>query len=335
MRLITGDALSVLRELPSDSFDGMLTDPPYGIRLMELAWDDSMPSVSVWREALRVLKPGAFALIACATRTQHRMISRVEHAGFEIRDVIGWVYGGGFPKGRDISRALDKQAGAERVKVGEGKGRTGKASAGEGMYVTEGYGWDGSFDITEPATLNAQRWRDYDTVLKPAMEFWTLARKTPARGTIVNNVLKHDVGGLNIGGSRVPPEPHEVLPASKYGGGRWPSNVLLDGSPEVTALFPVGERGSAARLFWSPKASSEERGSGNNHPAVKPLALLRYLSALILPPNDVPRSLLVPFSGSGSEMIAAKQTGWVDVVGIEANPYFVAIAEQRFQRHLV
>lgn len=334
MRLVVGDALEVIGELPSDSFDGMLTDPPYGIRLMELAWDDSLPSVSLWRECLRVLKPGAFALVACAPRTQHRMVSRIEHAGFEVRDVIGWVYAGGFPKGRDISRALDDRAGAVREKVGVGKGRTGKAARGEGNYVSEGYGWDGEYAITEPATENARRWRDYDTVLKPAMEFWTLVRKPPVRGVIVDNVLTHDVGGLNIGGARIPPADGETLRPSKYGGGRWPANLAHDGSDEAVALFPEGERGHASRLFWSPKASAAERGKGNNHPAVKPLALLRYLSTLILPPNDVSRSLLVPFAGSGSEMIAAYQTGW-EVLGIEANPYFATIAEQRFKEQLV
>ena len=114
MKLLQGDCLEQMKTLPDNSVDAIVTDPPYGISFMAKKWDYDVPKVDVWQEAMRVLKPGGHALIACGTRTQHRMVVNIEDAGFEIRDVVSWIYGSGFPKSLNVSKAIDKAAGAER-----------------------------------------------------------------------------------------------------------------------------------------------------------------------------------------------------------------------------
>jgi DNA modification methylase len=177
-----GDCLDVLRTMPDCSVDAVVTDPPYGLAFMGKRWDYDVPSVEVWAECLRVLKPGGHLLAFAGTRTQHRMACRIEDAGFEIRDMIAWVYGSGFPKSLDVSKAIDKAAGAEREVVGSYHGATniGKASDGK-----RGYGCDGEFTggtdttvhITAPATPEAQQWAGWGTALKPSIETVTWARK--------------------------------------------------------------------------------------------------------------------------------------------------------------
>lgn len=316
--VVCGDARVELSQLPAESFDGLLCDPPYGIDLMRVGWDSGVPPVSVWREVLRVLKPGAFGFVACGTRTQHRMIVNVEDAGFEVRDVLAWVHASGFPKGSNVSRALDKRAGAVRRVVSARKGRTGKAGRAEGVYITPGFAWPGEYEVTEPATANAWRWDGYDTVLRPSMELWTLVRKPPVSGPLARNVEAHDVGGLNIKGGMIPGEDRS----------RWPGNVTHDGSSVVTELFPNG----ASKFFYCAKAGKEEREFAGGHPSVKPQALLRHLATLLLPPNDVERRLLVPFCGSGSEMIAGLSVGWAFAWGAEIVEEYAIAARERLAK---
>ena len=401
--ILTGDALERLRELESSSFDAMLTDPPYGLAFMGKRWDYDVPSVDVWREALRVLKPGAHALIACGTRTQHRMAVNVEDAGFEIRDVIAWIYGSGFPKSHDVSKAIDRAAGAEREDVyADTRPNDLNTVYGKGLGV----------ELLErrPATPEAARWVGYGTALKPAMELWTLVRR-PLEGTVAQNALEHGVGGLNVDGTRIPIDPDDRVrdavwtsrtstmrpgttedgersPALRSELGRWPANVTHDGSAEVLEHFPdvpsgtrnvsgpflahangvpltgFGDAGSAARFFYCAKADAAERDAGlralplvkggamrgeetrpdrptnhpwrhNPHPTVKPLALAAWLATLLLPPaRDHPRRLIVPFSGSGSELIGARLAGWDEVVGIELDPAYADLARARLDHHV-
>ena len=248
-----------LAMLPDNSVDAILTDPPYEIGFMGNAWDRSgiAYDVDMWREALRVLKPGGHILAFSGSRTYHRMTCAIEDAGAEIRDSIMWVYGSGFPKSLDISKALDKLAGADRQVVGQQY----RAATGR----DEGYGFGESFDITAPATLAAQIWEGWGTALKPAHEPICVARKPLALGTVAANVLAHGVGGLNIDGCRVAIDlaadasqlrtmavsQHDgadgwgmntsrANPAARVLGeeGRWPANFIHDGSPEVLTMFP-------------------------------------------------------------------------------------------------
>jgi site-specific DNA-methyltransferase (adenine-specific) len=269
-----GDCLEVLRTLDDNSVDSVVTDPPYGLSFMGKKWDYDVPSVEVWAECLRVLKPGGHLLAFAGTRTQHRMAVRIEDAGFEIRDMIAWVYGSGFPKSLNVSIAIgDEDA--------------------------------------------ARQWQGWGTALKPALEPITVARK-PLIGTVANNVTTWGTGGINVDGGRVGRDADDVSGWAQSGSnasenramsganykreakpddaGRFPANLIHDGSDEVVGLFPsdrpggnfpeggkksadtdnafgafngsgqparaMGDSGSAARFFYVAKASAEDRDDG-------------------------------------------------------------------------
>jgi site-specific DNA-methyltransferase (adenine-specific) len=321
-----GDCLDVLRGMESASVDSIVTDPPYGLSFMGKRWDYDVPSVEIWAECLRVLKPGGHLLAFAGTRTQHRMACRIEDAGFHIRDLIAWVYGSGFPKSHNLS--------------------------GE--------------------------WQGWGTALKPALEPITVARK-PLAGTVAENVLAHGTGALNIDGCRVgmsdddravidgmggfgsagwvnttspayntnnPSNPLVRTQAKAHDAGRWPANLIHDGSDEPAALL-----GDAARFFYCAKASKRDRDEGvagvagvagvgalrdggrqslprkNHHPTVKPTELMRYLCRLVTPPGGV---VLDPFTGSGSTGKAAMLEGF-RFIGIEREAEYVEIARARIQ----
>jgi DNA modification methylase len=391
--LLLGNCLEKLAEMPDCSIDAIITDPPYGLSFMGKKWDYDVPGEDIWRECLRVLKPGGHLLAFAGTRTQHRMAVRIEDAGFEIRDMIAWVYGSGFPKSLDVSKAIDKASGAERKIISETKTNSGgmahisKTNAEHGFRPAayNGHSLDDSakncIQITAPATPEAQQWDGWGTALKPALEPITVARK-PFKGTVAANVLEHGTGAINIDGCRVGTEEIEqgrfgrgVADSTSYHDGlkptektvavgRWPANLIHDGSDEVTELFPqtgisrggnsqqinagtgrynwntgtdkavpdgvdpgYGDSGSAARFFYCAKTSKRERGEGNNHPTVKPIALMRYLCRLVTPPGG---TVLDPFMGSGSTGIAARAESF-NFVGIELDPDYFAIAQQRIK----
>jgi site-specific DNA-methyltransferase (adenine-specific) len=179
----------------------VVTDPPYGLAFMGKRWDYDVPSVEVWAECLRVLKPGGHLLAFAGTRTQHRMAVRIEDAGFEIRDMIAWVYGSGFPKSLDVSKAIDKAAGVEREVVGISSTMNQKDSVS--LKASKAHPEFGDrIPVTAPATPEAQQWAGWGTALKPALEPITMARK-PLTGTVAANVLEHGTGALNVDGCRV------------------------------------------------------------------------------------------------------------------------------------
>jgi site-specific DNA-methyltransferase (adenine-specific) len=250
--------------MPDNSVDAVVTDPPYGLSFMGKRWDYDVPSEDIWRECLRVLKPGGHLLAFAGTRTQHRMAVRIEDAGFEIRDMIAWVYGSGFPKSLDVSKALDKMAGAEREIIGKQK-RSQVASEGwDRPLKQEAMKASGStvaeFNITAPATPAARQWQGWGTALKPALEPITVARK-PFTGTVAANVLQWGTGGVNVDGCRVGTEVITTQGGDKfpklYGKyqtakesqhtGRFPANLIHDGSDEVVGLFPETKSGGPAK----------------------------------------------------------------------------------------
>ena len=245
-----GNCLETLRTMPDNSVDSIVTDPPYGLSFMGKRWDYDVPSVEIWAECLRVLKPGGHLLAFAGTRTQHRMAVRIEDAGFEIRDMIAWVYGSGFPKSLDVSKAIDKAAGAAREILGVDPVRFARLKNQIGGSVSTGEQWEhGVRDvtITAPATEAARQWQGWGTALKPALEPITVARK-PLVGTVAENVLAHGTGALNIDGCRVSGESTrrintaansymsgdigaEQTRGSEYhtgsDAGRWPANLIL------------------------------------------------------------------------------------------------------------
>src|SRR5271165_6905904 len=179
INLYQGNCLDVLKIFPDNSVEAIVTDPPYGLSFMGKKWDYDVPSVDIWKEVLRVLKPGGHLLSFGGTRTYHRMVVNIEDAGFEIRDQIQWLYGQGFPKSLDISKAIDKSAGAEREVVGEverplfSKGRGhGRNEDGTPIYlgINGGHKEIGLLNTTVPSTDAAKQWQGWGTALKPANE---------------------------------------------------------------------------------------------------------------------------------------------------------------------
>ncbi|WP_312547595.1 site-specific DNA-methyltransferase [Massilia sp.] len=365
-----GDCIEVMRTLPECCVDSIVTDPPYELGFMGKSWDASgiANNVDMWREALRVLKPGGHLLAFSGSRTYHRMTCAIEDAGFEIRDQIMWVYGSGFPKSRNL---------------------------------------DGE-------------WEGWGTALKPAHEPICFARK-PLAGTVAANVMQYGPGALNIDGCRIhsadaqggaytvkrlksgatlnatggnwrPEEAEAAVFHGEMKPGRWPANLIHDGSTEVVALFPAeagqaaalktrnsdktrntfgdfagtkdanfaphDARGSAARFFYCAKSSRADRNeglasfeapavaknatmrdcetadwshrNGNHHPTVKPTDLMAYLARLVTPPGGV---VLDPFMGSGSTGKACMREGF-RFLGIDMTPEYMAIAQARIEYEL-
>jgi site-specific DNA-methyltransferase (adenine-specific) len=255
-QIIHSDCFDVLKNIPDSSIDLILTDPPYGLSLMGKDWDHGVPGVQFWIEALRVAKPGAHLFAFGGTRTFHRLAAAIEDAGWEIRDTIMWVYGSGFPKSLDVSKAIDKMAGANREVVGS---KEVSDMRGDSFFSSNGRIL---VNITAPATEDAKQWQGWGTALKPAFEPITVARK-PLTGTVAENVLQWGTGGINIDGCRVECEGKPVFingverdrNRSSYdtGGsnrtgkittqGRWPANFIHDGSEEVVELFPETKSG--------------------------------------------------------------------------------------------
>jgi DNA modification methylase len=325
--IYNGDCREILETLPDDSVDAVVSDPPYGLAFMGKRWDYDVPGVEVWQQCLRVLKPGGHLLAFAGTRTQHRMAVRIEDAGFEIRDMIAWVYGSGFPKSLDVSKAIDKANGAEREVIGPNPNSRPNMVRVEASVLAPRV----DAPLTAPATEAAKQWQGWGTALKPALEPITVARK-PLCGTVAENVLQHGTGAINVDGCRVPSDDgfekagdkpvscssanvvlgklagpgRKIvdLSANKPNAGRWPANLIHDGSEEVMELFPSedGEK-SESRFFYTAKADKADRGHGNNHPTVKPQALMRYLVRLVCPPGGV---VLDPFGGSGTTAAAAR-----------------------------
>jgi hypothetical protein len=255
-----GNNLDILPTLPDNSVDSIVTDPPYELGFMGKKWDNSgiAYSVELWTECLRVLKPGGHLLAFSGSRTYHRMVVAIEDAGFDVRDMISWISNKTFPKSLDVSKAIDKAAGAQREVIRSrpltGTGKTMKS----GFHQPDGSGAGETikqevFEITAPSTPEAQKWQGWGTGLKPTVEPIVMARK-PLSGTVAANVLEHGTGALNIDGSRIASDMNEFYsntgkPRSgkghlggygaegDFGGdaanppsaqGRWPANVILD-----------------------------------------------------------------------------------------------------------
>ena len=414
VKLYLGNCLDVLKTMESDSVDSIVTDPPAGISFMNKHWDTDHGHRDQWiayfaeiaKECLRVIKPGGHALVWAIPRTSHWTATAWENGGWEVRDRIIYCFGSGFPKSHNISKAIDKLAGAERevLLVNKDINRYPNGPGGVGFH-----GGVGEYQqtirpptpLTAPATDAAKQWDGWGTALKPAVEDWWLLRKPLSEDTIAENVLEHGTGAINVDGCRVGTETLVNAGMSSLGvmhddkweprdvkntvTGRWPANMIYDGSEEVTELFPdtggstykapnarlrkehklvesngtsnapdsYGDSGSAARFFYCAKASKADRDEwcegmearnnmrvnaprdsekenhrtrlGNNHPTVKPTALMRYLCRLITPPDGI---VLDPFMGSGSTGKACMLEGF-RFIGIEMEEEYVVVARAR------
>jgi site-specific DNA-methyltransferase (adenine-specific) len=388
IKLHHGDCLEVLKTLPDNSVDSIVTDPPYGLSnhetedvvecltnwlagkeykpnkkgFMGKKWDGWVPSPGVWKECLRILKPGGHLLAFAGTRTMDLMYMSIRLAGFELRDSIGhannaslvsWMHGQGFPKSLALGRAIDKEAGATREA--------------------------------------AKQWEGFGTALKPAWEPIVLARKPITEKTVAKNVLKWGCGGINIDGTRISVDDNDPNKRRATGNngdadsmfgvgnskrpatltqGRFPSNVVFshtvfctDGSCHETCAVKMldeqsgilkncgqnykggnrksmfgnvevinptsyaGDTGTASRFFYCAKVSPSERGD-STHPTMKSIRLMGYLCRLVTPPNGV---VCDPFMGSGSTGVACVSTGR-KFIGIELDEKYFEIARERIAR---
>lgn len=397
--LYGGDSRHVLRLLPDNSIDSVVTDPPYALvsiqkrfgganakptrdgdvysrasaGFMGKNWDtgETAFAVEFWAEVYRVLKPGGHVVAFSGTRTYHRMACAIEDAGFEIRDQLAWAYGSGFPKSHDVSKAIDKAAGIWRGRAGTVKENTvGQAAKGTEYERT---------DKGDPATPQAAEWQGWGTALKPSWEPICMGRK-PLIGTVAENVLEHGTGALNIDGCRVGDEVRHAsftslapckgnrlgdadTSAARRGTqgepkayvGRWPANIVHDGSDDVLSCFPeiktskatvtskpgavygagkglpshtgtygFDETGSAARFFYTAKADKLDR-IGSKHPTVKPVDLMQWLVRMVTPPGG---TTLDPFAGSGSTGEAAWREGMRCILIERETEYQADIAER-------
>jgi DNA modification methylase len=272
MRLISGDCIEAMRELPDASVDAIVTDPPYGLGFMGKAWDDLPPGEEWGRECLRVLKPGGHLLAFGGSRTYHRLACAVEDAGFEVRDQMMWLYGSGFPKSLDVSKAVDDKKGCKRNRVIEQAGVSGSLS-GPRMNV---------IDKGKPITPEAEACNGWGTALKPAHEPIVVARK-PLAGTVAENVLAHGTGALNIDGCRIGTDDtrgvaslsalgqssgwndhanREVMAGSACG--RWPANVVLDEEAGRLLDEQSGERPGGA--YPEQRGGGQATGFGEGRP---------------------------------------------------------------------
>lgn len=325
-QILAGDCQGRLAELDDNSVDAVVTDPPYGLSFMGKGWDYDIPKTEAWVQCLRVLKPGGYLLCFAGTRTQHRMGVRIEDAGFEIRDMIAWVYGSGFPKshngewgGTALKPAL------EPITVAR-KPLSGTVAENVLVWGTGGLRVD-ECRVPTDENLNGGAY---------AKERQASASEWAKSGSL------HKTTGKQF-----------IQPV-----GRWPANLIHDGGDEVLATFPEApgqqgdlketgrarmslgrfgdmppprahlarkDAGSAARFFYCAKAGKADRGAGNDHPTVKPTELMRYLCRLVTPEGGL---VLDPFAGSGSTGKAAILEG-LRFIGCELNPEYIKLAEQR------
>jgi site-specific DNA-methyltransferase (adenine-specific) len=363
--LMNGNSLELLKTLDDNSVDAIVTDPPYGLSqhsqgdivnaltawlageeythgkagFMGKAWDSFVPSPMLFKECYRVLKHGGHILCFAGSRTQDLMSLSIRLAGFEMRDACLWLYGSGFPKGLDVAKGIDKQLGYSGKELNKKKGKGTVGGVTGSLNDKAGFRYKPHYTERE-LTAQAKQWEGWNTNLKPAYEPIIMARK-PLDGTVVNNVLKHGVGGLNIDACRVGSEerhnpsnfnqPNKTACAYMTQGretqGRYPANIILDGSDSVEALFP----NETQRFFYHAKASKADRDEGvngmNTHSTVKPTQLMRYLVKLVTPQGGL---VLDPFMGSGSTGKACMLEG-MRFIGMELSEEYVKIAEARIE----
>lgn len=365
--LFNGNMLEMDKVITPNSIDAIITDPPYEIGFMNKSWDKTGIAFKkeTWEKCLKVLKPGGYLLAFGGTRTFHRITCAIEDAGFEIRDVIMWLYATGFPKSNDVGLQVDKKLGKESKVIGrkQGSWTTGKKSDETHSFILSKQHDDATIDVK----VADNEWKGYGTCLKPAYEPIIVARK-PFKTTLVENILKYRTGGVNIGECRIGDESFEVIDGeydNKYRVGfgnckrtpkeyvgRFPANVIVD---ENVAR----ELGDHTKCFMTIKATTEDREQGlddfealiesdrkklinvpfnrsgnkrkNIHPTVKPTELMRYLVRLYAPKKA---TILDCFMGSGSTGKAVmlennEREADYKFIGIELTDRYLPIAKAR------
>jgi len=349
-KVLVGNNIDLLKSYEDNTFDSIVTDPPYGIEFLGKDWDKDTGAMETWQECLRVLKPGGYILAFSAARTYHNLATNIESAGFEIRDQIMWLYASGFPKAQDMGKAIDKRNGKLQSKTylpstednravknsSTGSPRCNLCHTSTG-YIHKKCSRDDCIKPWEDLQSDNE-WSGWKTALKPAHEPIVMARK-PFKGSCIDNVLNHGTGALNIDGSRVEytdeAEKELRLSYNKYAGKIYGDEGVYDvktsqGASSEKGRYPsnvIGEVTDYQKYFYCPKVGRAERhvGFDNNHPTVKPVELMKYLVKLVTPEGGI---VLDPFNGSGSTGMACVELGY-EYVGCELDPNYVEIATNR------
>ena len=278
--IINADCLTALKELPDNSVDSIVTDPPYGLSFMGKKWDYEVPSIEIWKECLRVLKPGGYLLSFSGTRTYHRICIGIEDAGFEIRDMISWLYGSGFPKSFNVAKGIEGtilRGNSNTTEFRKLKGETQRIVNGYTKMENEqgnkprNYNDRNGESVIKPEfeTEEAKQYEGFGTALKPACEPIVVARKPLSEKNVALNCLNWGTGGINIDGCRVGTEEHRVnvndfsnqhgnkfgnnMPIQKLGErmvtGRFPANIILD--EEAGKILDEQTLGKVGNGHWA------------------------------------------------------------------------------------
>ena len=306
---------SGLEEIKDCSIDAVITDPPYGISYQNNYWDKSLPDRQVWSDCMRVLKPGAFALVFSSVRLLHRLMVQLEDSGFLIKDILFWVFLNGMPKSRNIALDIDSLSGIQSKIIGSYSYVQGYKKGGAGSYKSKGDKLK-----YEPASESGKRYRGAGLGIKPAYEPIVLVQKSlEANLTVARNVLKHGTGVLNIDTTRIPyARGEKKIGHNPHPGGRVTSNILR------TEEFSDGYD----KFFVIPKVRQHAEDY-NYHPTIKPVSLMHHLTGLITFENQL---VLDPFMGTGSTGIAcAELNRWF--IGYEKDPGYFKIAQKRLKAH--
>ena len=305
-----------LEEIENGSVDAIITDPPYGISFQNNYWDRELPDKQIWTDCLRVLKPGAFALIFSSVRLLHRLMAEIEDSGFLIKDILFWAFLNGMPKSRNIALEIDALSGVESKVVGRYSYVQGYKKGGAGNYKN-------NFEKFkyEPASQSGKRYKGAGLGIKPAYEPIIMVQKPLEKKlTVAQNVLKYGTGVLNIDAARIPYAKGEKnVGHNPHPGGRVTSNILR------TEEFADGYD----KFFVIPKVRQHAEDY-NYHPTIKPVDLMQHLTKLVTFENHL---VLDPFMGTGSTGIACKalKRGFI---GYENDPGYFKIARKRFKEYL-
>lgn len=360
LQIHNADCLVLLRQMPNNFVDAVVTDPPYGIGFMGHSWDQKLPNIEIWQQVLRVLKPGGYLLSFGGIKTFCRLVCQLEDTGFELRDVLLWLFSDSFPKNTFVSKKIDKLVGTPSKVVG-----TRKTHNTPGSLVGR-FNYKQHMEMTEPTSELAQRYQGFGNMLKSGYEPIVMCRK-PLDGTEAANILKWGTGCLNLDAGRI------KTPQNVDHAGRFPTNVVLDDSAELEAEFDrygtrksgmirkgtpyrrkdgstasvyqppsgaiqqdsIGDSGSVSRFFYHCKVRKTER-AGMQHSTIKPLALIKYWTKIVLPPTVAGQPVPVvldPFAGTGTTGLAALQLG-ARCILIEQDPKHYQYCQTKLAEYL-
>ena len=332
--LILGDCLEVLKEYPDNHFDSCITDPPYGMGMDE--WDGDVPTVEIWQEVFRVLKPGAFCLSFCSPELYHRMATKVEQAGFTIKDQVMWMTTTKMAKHNRLKPAHEPIAVAQKPFKGTIIANVEEWGCGkidtENTRVPWELGKDGQPKVPKGWVKGGHSRRAFgkkqevDHYARLGVKIDATAAEIAEKRELLGNDITEEAlesfGVLSVPEKKKEYDKKRTKGTQKQFGteggnpaGRYPSNIIGEVQPEHQ------------KYFYAPRATRKEKGDFNDHPTVKPVSLMEYLVKVYAPEGG---TVLDPFCGSGTTVLAAENVGRIGV-GIDMSPEYIEISKKRLE----